>query len=171
MDKPETYDNYPCRTIVVSNAFSIAAYAIGAFVIHQLGTVWLLLYLLLIIALEIRLLRTGCVACHYYGRWCAFGKGKISALLFRKGDPRRFTDRKVTWKDLLPDLTVPLIPIIAGAVSLILDFRWPVLFAVMALTILATVGNGFVRGSLACRMCRQRELGCPAQRFFSKNRR
>jgi hypothetical protein len=33
---------------------------------------------------------------------------------------------------------------------------------------LACVGNGFIRVSLACKFCRQRELGFPAEQLFDK---
>jgi len=36
------------------------------------------------------------------------------------------------------------------------------------LLLLATAGKGAVRSSLACKRCRQRELGCPAERLFAK---
>jgi len=168
MGEPGTHENYPRWTVFVCSSVSIAAYAIGALVIHQLGIVWLLLYLLLITGLEIRLLRTACVSCHYHGRLCAFGRGKVSALLFRRGDPRRFADKKVTLKDLLPDLVVALAPVIVGVVLLVLEFHWLILVAVISLVVLATLGNGYVRGSLACRMCKQRQMGCPAERFFAR---
>jgi len=163
-----TYEDYPRHTVGFCNAFSVATYVIGAFVVSEIGSIWLLPYLLLIVGLEIRLLRTSCTSCYYFGKWCAFGRGKISALLFKRRDVRLFTDRKIDWKGLLPDLMVPLIPVVAGIVLLVLDFHWLILTAVISLSLLATAGSGFVRGSLACKMCRQREIGCPAQRFFTR---
>jgi hypothetical protein len=41
---------------------------------------------------------------------------------------------------------------------------------VIMLVLLSTIGNSFVRGSLACRYCKQRDLGCPAEQLFNKNK-
>ena len=38
----------------------------------------------------------------------------------------------------------------------------------IALLLLGFLGNALVRGHLACRYCRQREIGCPAERLFDK---
>jgi hypothetical protein len=32
------------------------------------------------------------------------------------------------------------------------------------------MGNAVVRSQLACRYCRQREIGCPAQRLFERTK-
>jgi hypothetical protein len=45
-------------------------------------------YLLYALGLEVRLLRTGCVDCAYYGKACAFGKGRLCAIAFEQGDPQ-----------------------------------------------------------------------------------
>lgn len=92
----------------------------------------------------------------------------MSGLLFKRGDTEGFSSRSVTWRELIPDILVSLIPLVAGIVFLVRDFAWPVLAAMVMLLFLATAGNGFVRSTLACRQCRQRELGCPAERFFQK---
>ena len=36
------------------------------------------------------------------------------------------------------------------------------------IVILTTIGNGFIRGTLTCKYCKQGELGCPADRLFNK---
>ncbi|MFH1684097.1 MAG: hypothetical protein ABIA67_04360 [Candidatus Margulisiibacteriota bacterium] len=36
------------------------------------------------------------------------------------------------------------------------------------LKILGVPVVGYLRGSLACKFCKQRELGCPAEQLFSK---
>ena len=171
MGQPKTFENYPCRIIFISNLVSLLIYIIGAYIIFQLGLVWLLLYLLYIIWLEIRIMQKSCANCYYYGKFCAFGKGKLSSLFFKKGNPKAFLKRKITWKDILPDFLVSIIPLIVGIVLLILDFSWLILSLIIILAALTSAGNSFVRGSLACKYCKQRELGCPAEQLFSKNRK
>jgi hypothetical protein len=170
MKQPKPFENYPCWIMLISNAVSIAICLIGAYIIYQLGILWLILYLLYILGLEIRLMKHSCVNCYYYGKFCAFGKGKLSSLFFKKGNPKDFIKRKITWKDILPDFLVSIIPILAGIILLILDFSWPILLSIIILVILTSVGNGFVRGSLACKFCKQRKIGCPAEQLFNKNK-
>lgn len=169
--KPRTYSSYPCGIILVSSIFSLAAYLLGAFIISKIGLFWLGLYIVYVAWLEIRVMSKSCVNCYYYGKYCAFGKGKISSWLFKKGSSERFHEDKISWKDLLPDFLAPIIPVIAGIILLILGFDWLILASVVLLLILTTMGNGFVRGSLACKFCRQRELGCSAEQLFRKKKK
>lgn len=162
------YENYPAWIILIANLVSIAIYLAGAFIIYQVGLVWMILYLAFIGYLEIRLIRGHCRDCYYYGKRCAFGKGKLSGLLCRKGNPNKFSKKQITWKSLIPDFMVSVIPMVIGGVILLFDFSWIILFLVILLFVLSFPGNAFVRGSLACRYCRQRELGCPAQKLFEK---
>jgi len=171
MEQPKTFENFPCWIIIISNLVSIAIYLIGAYIIYQLGIIWLLFYLLYIVVLEIRLMKRSCVNCYYYGKFCAFGKGKISSLFFKKGDSQKFIKDKITWKDILPDFLVSIILIVVGIALLILNFNWLILSLIILLVILTSVGNGFVRGSLACKFCKQKEIGCPAEQMFNKSKK
>jgi len=78
---------------------------------------------------------------------------------------------QMTWKDMLPDIMVSLIPFVVGIILLIIHFNWTMLILVVALFLLASVGNGYVRSSLACKYCKQRELGCPAEKLFDKKKK
>lgn len=164
------YENYPFWVVALSNLVSFLIYAIGAFIMFQSGILWLVLYLLYIAFFEIRLLRGHCTVCYYYGRKCAFGKGKLSGLFFKKDDPRKFCQKQLTWGDLIPDLLVSLIPVVIGVILLIRDFSWLILLFMIMLIILASAGTGFIRSSLACKHCKQLDLGCPAAELFNKNK-
>jgi hypothetical protein len=59
---------------------------------------------------------------------------------------------------------------VAGIVLLLISFRVLVLTLVIALLVLGFAGNALVRGQLACRFCRQREIGCPAVQMFEKKK-
>ncbi|MBN1157144.1 hypothetical protein JXA85_05975 [Candidatus Woesearchaeota archaeon] len=170
MEQSKTHEDYPCRTVIISNLVSVTVYLIGAYIIFQFATLWLVPYLLYILWLEVRLMKGSCVNCYYYGKFCAFGKGKLSSLFFKKGSPKAFMKR-ITWKSILPDFLVSIIPIVAGIVLLVLRFSWLILASVVTLAILTSAGNGFVRGHLACRFCKQREIGCPAEELFSRNKK
>jgi hypothetical protein len=169
MKKEHYYENYPFWTVFFSNFVSLAIYSIGACILYQIGLIWLILYLIFIGILEFRLIKGHCANCYYYGKICAFGKGKISNIFFKKGDVNKFCKKQMTWKDILPDFMVSLIPIIIAITLLILRFDWTILILAIVLFLLAFTGNGFVRGSLACKYCKQRKLGCPAEQLFNKN--
>jgi len=164
--EPACYENYPWWVVIPSCLLALAIYGLGAYIVYQWGWIWMTAYLLIVLVLEIRLLRGSCVHCYYYGRTCAFGRGRLSGLLFERGDTEAFSSREVTWRELIPDIMVSLVPVAAGIAFLIREFAWPVLAAVVLLVFLSTAGNGFVRSTFARRHCRQRELGCPAERFF-----
>jgi hypothetical protein len=167
MKEMKCYENYPYWIIVVSNLLTLSIYTIGIIIIKPLGIIWLLIYLAYIVFLEIRLLRKSCVNCFYYGKRCAFGKGKLCSLFFKKGNKEGFTG-DFTWKDLIPDMLVAVIPLLIGIVTLIMHFNWLLLFLIILLFLLVSTGNGLVRGSLACKYCKQREINCPAEKMFKK---
>lgn len=168
MKQFNTYEHYPVLTVILSNLVSFIIYAIGAYIIFQFCPLWMAFYLIYILILEIRLLKESCVNCYYHGKYCAFGKGKLSALLFKKGTTETFLKKEVTWLALLPDLLVSLVPLLLGIALLLIDFSWLALSLMITLVILTTVGNGFVRSNLACKFCRQRTIGCPAEQLFNK---
>ncbi|MFA5794478.1 MAG: hypothetical protein WC980_05355 [Candidatus Brocadiia bacterium] len=169
MEQPKYYDNYPFWMIALANLVSLATYFIGAFILYRLGIGWVAVYLAYIVGLEVRLLKGHCVDCWYYGKYCAFGKGKLSSWFFKPGKPERFNCKQITWKDIVPDFLVGIIPIIAGIVILIKGFDWLLLGMIILLALLISLGSALVRGQMACKHCRQRELGCPAQRLFDKS--
>ena len=144
-----SYEKYPLRIVLLSNLVSIAIYAIGTIIIFKIGLIWMILYILYIIGLEIRLLKKSCVNCCYYGKVCAFGKGKISRLFFKQGDPQEFNKKKITWVDIIPDFLVSLVPIVAAIVLLIVDFNWVIFILMILVVFLTFTGNGFIRGSVA----------------------
>ena len=167
VNQTQTYESYPAWIVLVSNLASGSIYVIGAYLLAKLS-IWLLPpYLLYILWLEIRLLRTACVDCAYYGRACAFGRGRLCAMAFKHGDPQCFAERQISWAEMIPDLLVSVVPMVAGIVLMILyGWSWVIIGLLLMLLLLSTVGNGWVRGSLACQHCKQRELGCPACGLF-----
>jgi len=166
MQEPACCENYPATTIIISNLVPLLIWIIGAFIIFRIGLPYAILYLLFVFALELRLVSGHCRDCYYFGKTCAFGKGRLSAHIFRKGNPERFSQIALSWKDLVPDFLVFLVPVMAGIVLLARDFSLTVLLSIIVLLLLGLAGNAFIRGHLACRFCKQRELGCPAEQLF-----
>jgi len=170
MRESQVYENYPAWMVLGSNLLSISMYLIGAAILYQIGLIWLVLYVLFILLLELRLVKGHCVDCWYYGRTCAFGKGRMSCMFFPKGTPEQFKKQTITWKDIVPDFLVFIIPLLVGIALLIHDFSWILLVLIIILFFLGFMGNAVVRSQLACRYCRQREIGCPAQRLFERTK-
>lgn len=168
MESIKTYDSFPVRIVILSNLVSILIYSSGIFIIHRIGWIAAALYFAFILVLEYRLLSRHCINCYYWGKTCGFGKGKLSALIFKKGNPADFCSKQMSWSDMIPDLLVPLIPLIIGIILIIIRFDIILLSVIVTIVLLTTAGNGFIRGNLTCRYCRQRELGCPAEKLFNK---
>ena len=161
-------ENYPGWMVFVSTILSLLIYGIGVYILLQFGIIWVAAYLIFILILEFRLISRHCTDCYYYGKTCAFGKGRLSSLFFKKGSPERFSAMKITWKDIVPDFLLFIIPVLAGILLLIQGFSLTILILVIVLLLLGFMGNALVRGQLACKYCRQRELGCPATQLFNK---
>jgi len=170
MEEHPCYENYPFRIVAVSNLLNYSIWIIGFFILSGFGILISVLFLAYCLILEFRVLTKSCVNCYYYGKVCFSGKGVICGALFKKGKSSGFNDRKITWKDILPDFFVSIIPIIGGAVLLMIAFSWLILILMVVILLLTTVGNSMVRGTLACRYCRQREIGCPALKLFEKSK-
>jgi hypothetical protein len=166
--KIKTYENYPGGMVLLAVVFSLLIYALGAYVLFEFNFWVMVLYLVFCFFVELNVLTHSCVNCYYYGKVCCFGKGKICSLFFKKGNNKSFCKKQVSWKDMIPDMLIPIVPILAGIALLIWNFRWDILVALILLVILSSFGNSFIRGNCACKFCKQRALGCPAEQLFNK---
>ena len=162
------FENYPLTTVLISSLVTLTTFAAGAIIMFRAGWIWGVLYLIYVLYLELMLLRKNCRDCYYYGKTCAFGQGRLACLIVKRGNPSNFGKRQMTWKSMIPDILVTVIPVITGIVLMIINFNWVLLVLVILMVGLGSAGNGYVRGNLACKYCKQRELGCPAEQLFSK---
>ncbi len=163
------YKGYPAWMIVISNLVPASIYVIGAAILSEFRLWVAVVYLLFCLWLEVRVMRKSCADCYYYGKNCGAGKGRLCALLFKRGDPRRFAAKEATWKDILPDFLVSLLPLAGGIVLSFLRFSWFRIFLLILLVVLAFGGTAVIRRNLLCRYCKQSHLGCPAAKLFEKN--
>ncbi|MCX5751771.1 MAG: hypothetical protein NT099_08955 [Candidatus Saganbacteria bacterium] len=159
-------ENYPLSIPLLSILLSLSIYAIGIFILSGFGLIVVLLYVVFCVLFEYRVLSKSCRYCYYYGKLCGLGKGKLAPLFFKKGDPKIFIEKTVSWKDLIPDFLVFLIPVLSGIFYLFFCFNFLTLALIVLITILAMPVVGFMRGCLLCPKCKQLELGCPAQKLF-----
>jgi hypothetical protein len=167
MSQPQTHERYPALIVVVTNLVSLAIIAIGAYVLATLW-IWLLVpCLLYCLWLEYRLLQTACVNCSYYDEACAFGKGKLCAVVFAQGDPQTFGNRDISWLAVLPDFLVSILPLIGSIALLVLrGWNWLTVALLVLLLAFAFGAPSAVRNSLACKYCKQRQIAWPAHELF-----
>ncbi|NQT02170.1 MAG: hypothetical protein HQ580_09115 [Planctomycetes bacterium] len=168
MQNNKAYENFPLWIPLLSWVLSLSIYALGAYIFRLLYIPLSAAYIIFCLWIEYRILRFSCVNCYYYGKTCGLGRGKLCALLFKKGNPESFIEKKIAWKDLIPDFLVLIFPLIGGIVILIKDFTWLILVLMVVLVMLSMVGTAFIRGSFACKYCKQKELGCSAEQLFNK---
>ena len=168
MRNNKAYENFPIWIPLLSCVLSLSIYALGAYIFWLLGIAFIILYIIFCLWIELRILKLSCVKCYYYGKICGLGRGKLCALLFKKGNPEGFIEKAIAWKDLIPDFMVLIFPLIGGIIILIRDFNWLILVLMVILVMLSMAGNAVIRGSLACKYCKQKELGCPAEQLFNK---
>lgn len=166
MEERRTFESFPISIVALTNAITLSTYALGAYVLAGFGVVAAVLYALYCFGVELMVLTRSCVNCAYYGKRCGLGRGRLCSTLFEKGDARKFTEREVSWVDMLPDFLVVILPIVGGVVLSIRDFSWLRVAALALLIVLSLAGNAVSRGLLACRYCKQREIGCPAASMF-----
>lgn len=168
MPEPEAYESYPWSSVIVFNSVLLVTYLVGLYILLQLGFVWGLLYIVYLIVLEFTTYREGCVNCYYYGKRCISGRGLCARLFFREGDPKKFCEREVTWKNLLPQVLVLIFPTAGGAILLYMGFSLLILLLVAIPWLIWFLGNPLIYGKLACPHCKQGRLCCPANKFFSR---
>lgn len=112
------YENYPTRLVAFNILEVLAAMAVGVIIIAHFGLGAAMGYAalaLLAVALSIAF---GCTRCHYYGRLCGTGLGRIASLIFKKRDEEEFGSsfsQIVSWT--LVGI-IPVLPIAAGLAAL-----------------------------------------------------
>ncbi len=170
MQEIKSYENFPVWIPLIAIFISIICYILGAVILLGFGIIVAFLYLVYCLGVEMLVIFRSCKHCYYYNRVCGLGKGKIASLFTKKGDPKKFTERNVSLSDLIPDFLVTVFPIVGGVILLALNFSFIRTGMIILLAILSFGGTAIIRGNLACKYCKQKEIGCPAQQFFSKNK-
>ena len=170
MNESNYVEKYSYSFVLGSNVLQILIYLIGIYLVYLLHPLGVVFYLAYILLLEIHLLNKSCIHCYYYGKRCAFGKGLLCSLFFKKGDSKKFIEKKISMKDLIPDFLVTLIPLIIGVYLLSTEFNWTILILLVCIFILGFPVTGYLRGNLACKYCKQKKIGCPAEKAFNKKK-
>ena len=170
MINTKSYENFPLWIPLIAIIVSIIGYIIGAVILSGFGIIFSILYILYCLGAELLVIFRSCKNCWYYGKVCGLGKGKITPLFIKKGDTKKFADRDISMVHLIPDFLVVILPLVGGAILLILDFSILFLFLMIVLIILFFGGTAFIRGTFACKYCKQKDIGCPAYAIFNKEK-
>ncbi|NIO22919.1 MAG: hypothetical protein GTN38_02730 [Candidatus Aenigmarchaeota archaeon] len=169
--KEKTFEKYPVWMMLVYYFFSFSVYLAGLYLLYLILPLFALLFFIYILYLEVKLLREGCVRCYYYGKRCVCGKGKVAKVFFKKDEKRKFYEREVTMKDMIPSFLPMIITLIAGMYLVIQGLpiiNFPVIGIAVWPLIVTFFGNPIIYGKMSCPHCKQRELGCPACEFFMR---
>ena len=168
--EPEAFEGYPCSTVFISNFVNLMVCVVGVYLVWQLGALWGVLFIVFLLGNEFFIYKHGCSCCYYYGKRCAFGRGKVARFFVKKDDPKKFCQRNVTWLNLLPVIVASLVPVIVGVILLIWDFRLFILILTLVPLLNWFVFNPLIFGRLGCLHCKQGRICCPANDFFSKKK-
>jgi len=170
MKEIKSYENFPGYLPFIAIIVSILSYILGAMILAGFGIIIVILYLIYCFSAEMLVIFRGCKNCYYYGKICGLGKGKIAPLFIKKGEPSKFAERDISWYHLIPDFLVSIIPLVGGIIQVIINFSFILIGMIIILVILFFGGTAVIRGSFACKYCKQRELGCPAEKLFGKEK-
>ncbi|MBW3015593.1 hypothetical protein KY330_04165 [Candidatus Woesearchaeota archaeon] len=163
------YDKYPLWIVIIVNILLLAVYLAGGFIMFKLNWITGVIFIVYVGLIEIFMYKEACPNCFYYGKRCAFGKGVIAGLIFKKGNPQKFCEKEISFKDFIPQTLTVLVPLIVGIALLISrGFDTWVVIAVAYPVISWFAVNPIVYGKLACPHCKQGSVCCPALKFFKK---
>ena len=170
MKNTKSFEIFPLWIPLIAILISVISYGIGAIILSGFGIILAILYILYCISMELMIIFRSCKNCWYYDKICGLGKGKIAPLFVKRGDKKKFADRDVSMVNIIPDFLVVILPLLGGIILLVLNFSILVLFLMVVLIILFFGGTAFVRGTFACKYCRQKDIGCPAYAIFNKKK-
>jgi len=168
MAEIKSYENFPQWIPLIAILVSIFSYIIGAFILIGFGIIIVILYIAYCFSIELLVVFRSCKDCYYYGKICGLGKGKIAPFFVKKGDFNKFAKKKISWYDLIPDFLVGILPITGGIILSVLDLSLIRIGMIAVLGLLSFGGPAVIRGSFACKYCKQRKIGCPAEQLFNK---
>jgi len=168
MPEPKAYESYPLRSVLAYNIILLVNYIVGIYILTRIDLVWGSLFLAYVIILELKVYKEGCVNCYYYGKRCFSGRGAVVSKFLKRGNPKKFCERKVTIKDLIPTIMALVFPTI-GAGYLLWQNLDPVIIGLIIIPwLIWFIGNPLIYGKLACLHCKQGRICCPANDFFGK---
>lgn len=163
----EGLEEFQKAGIVIGNLLMLSWIVLGSISIGFLNRPIALVYMVIaLVMVYIVLRKLVCTNCYYYGKWCATGWGKLSSMMFKKGDIENFsTCNGIKIVPFFFGLLI-LVPLVSIIVSIILGFS-PEKVAVLSLLIFTAVYSGGTNRKNACARCKM-NLICPGSPMKSK---
>jgi len=153
-------EEHPKSGAILGNSLMLLWIALGTAACWFLEPVIAWIYLPFAVVTVFGVLRwLVCTKCYYYGKWCPIGWGKLSALLFKKGNIEDF-DKSIGVK--LAPITyglLTLVPLVCVVVSMVQDFIIPKVIVLVALLVFSAYSGAISRRG-TCKECKMR-LVCP----------
>lgn len=160
------YECYPWWSVLFDNFVTLSLYAAGFYFLYLIWPWSTIIFLLYLIYLERALYKEGCAHCYYYGKICHSGRGAIAKIFCKRGDPKVFLEKTVSFKDFLPQVVPNLIVLVSGIYLLILRGFNLFILLLTVWPIVVFFLNQVTFGQLACPHCKQAEIGCPVYEMF-----
>jgi len=160
-------EQHPLGRIIIGNLAMLLWFALGALACWYFYPILGLVYLIVAIVLVYVVLRKlVCANCYYYGKWCSLGWGKLSALMFKKGNLEKFpTSIGLKLAPATYGLLM-IVPLILLIVSIIQGFSWNKII-VLILLLLVSLYSGGVGRRVACSQCKMNVI-CPGSAIKKK---
>jgi len=160
----EIYDNglekYSKGQVIFGNIVMLLWFALGTIACWYFYPLAAWIYpAFALIMVYIVLRKLVCTNCYYFDKWCAFGWGKLSAKMFKKGNIKDF---KGSIGIKLAPMTyglLTIIPLILVIVSIIQVFSLYKI-GVLILLLLVSLYSGGISRKTTCSKCKMR-LICP----------
>lgn len=157
---PELYDKglekYKTSSIFISNLMMIIWIALGTIAVWLFNTLLAGVFLFFaIITIYVFLRKLVCTNCYYYDRWCAFGWGKLSAKMFKRGNIENFNESiGIRIAPIVYGL-LAIIPFIAIIAAIVLAFDYTKIIVLIFLVAISVYSVGVGRKA-ACSSCKMR---------------
>ena len=152
----------PGLRIFFTNFVFAIWFALGTFLCAALHPWVGIAYLAVAVSLVTVVMRKlVCTNCHYYGKWCPSGWGKLASLLFSKGDEARFHNSiGVKMAPAVYGL-LALVPLVLGTTATVLSSEQrEVRIGAIVLLLLVTFYSAWISRRKSCAKCRMQSV-CP----------
>lgn len=153
-------EKYPKRGIIFSNIIMLLWFALGTIACWYFYPLAAWIYLAFaLIMVYIVLRKVVCINCYYFGKLCAFGWGKLSAKMFKKGKIEDFNESIGIKLAPLTYVLLLIIPLVLIIISIIQEFSWYKISVLIPLLLVSIYSVGISRKA-TCSKCKMR-LICP----------
>jgi len=155
-------EEYPKSSIFVGNFLMMVWIALGTIACWLFYPLIAWIYLAFAVTMVgVVLRKLLCTNCYYYDSWCCIGWGKLSALLFKKGDIKQFN---ISIGQKLAPLTyglLTIIPLILIVISIFQEFSISKI-VVLIFLLLISFYSGAINRKKTCAKCKMRLIckGC-----------